>query len=220
MEFRRVFFRVERRRGSFGGFFFSSRRRHTRSFHVTGVQTCALPISSNQVLRVFFDVGMIQLIDVDEKNGIIDGFYWIYQQWTDEKLSWDPTQYGNISVTLPPEESIWTPNIALNNDADQALSKSSMTTSFLRLFHNGMVTRTRVVKYRSSCTMNLKHFPFDEQNCTLSFTTWHYTATDLNLTSLEGGPEKVLQYENSEFEMLSITSSKEINPLLNLISLN
>ena len=27
-------------------FFFSSRRRHTRSFHVTGVQTCALPISN------------------------------------------------------------------------------------------------------------------------------------------------------------------------------
>ena len=26
-------------------FFFSSRRRHTRSFHMTGVQTCALPIS-------------------------------------------------------------------------------------------------------------------------------------------------------------------------------
>ena len=30
-------------------FFFSSRRRHTRSFHVTGVQTCALPIF--QVLK-------------------------------------------------------------------------------------------------------------------------------------------------------------------------
>ena len=29
-------------------FFFSSRRRHTRSFHVTGVQTCALPISPPQ----------------------------------------------------------------------------------------------------------------------------------------------------------------------------
>src|SRR5919206_3456929 len=27
--------------------FFSSRRRHTRSFHVTGVQTCALPISED-----------------------------------------------------------------------------------------------------------------------------------------------------------------------------
>ena len=28
-----------------GGFFFSSRRRHTRYISVTGVQTCALPIS-------------------------------------------------------------------------------------------------------------------------------------------------------------------------------
>ena len=36
-------------------FFFSSRRRHTRSFHVTGVQTCALPIyhdSQNQVISL------------------------------------------------------------------------------------------------------------------------------------------------------------------------
>src|SRR3546814_2550977 len=33
-----------------GGFFFSSRRRHTRCALVTGVQTCALPISNCQAL--------------------------------------------------------------------------------------------------------------------------------------------------------------------------
>src|SRR3546814_6271440 len=32
-------------------FFFSSRRRHTRCALVTGVQTCALPISEVQVLK-------------------------------------------------------------------------------------------------------------------------------------------------------------------------
>src|SRR3546814_3611538 len=32
-------------------FFFSSRRRHTRCALVTGVQTCALPISDRQALR-------------------------------------------------------------------------------------------------------------------------------------------------------------------------
>src|SRR5881275_3458544 len=32
-------------------FFFSSRRRHTRLFRVTGVQTCALPISSTKRRR-------------------------------------------------------------------------------------------------------------------------------------------------------------------------
>ena len=55
---------------------------------------------------------------------------------------------------------------------------------------------------------------------TFSFMTRHYKAADLNRTSLEVGLEKVLQYENSEFEMISITSSKEINPLRDIISLN
>ena len=35
-------------------FFFSSRRRHTRSFHVTGVQTCALPIFNTAFKWVVF----------------------------------------------------------------------------------------------------------------------------------------------------------------------
>src|SRR3546814_4399304 len=33
-------------------FFFSSRRRHTRCALVTGVQTCALPISSRDMIEV------------------------------------------------------------------------------------------------------------------------------------------------------------------------
>src|SRR3546814_18760074 len=36
-------------------FFFSSRRRHTRCALVTGVQTCALPISSNLRLGTDYD---------------------------------------------------------------------------------------------------------------------------------------------------------------------
>src|SRR3546814_4863614 len=38
----------------FSYFFFSSRRRHTRCALVTGVQTCALPISGNARLKVAF----------------------------------------------------------------------------------------------------------------------------------------------------------------------
>src|SRR3546814_3598651 len=36
----------------YGGFFFSSRRRHTRCALVTGVQTCALPIYRAEVLSM------------------------------------------------------------------------------------------------------------------------------------------------------------------------
>src|SRR3546814_1066828 len=41
-------------------FFFSSRRRHTRCALVTGVQTCALPISQNLVSLVSYAVLLVQ----------------------------------------------------------------------------------------------------------------------------------------------------------------
>src|SRR3546814_2669785 len=44
-------------------FFFSSRRRHTRCALVTGVQTCALPISFGRVLALD---GVIQTTERDE----------------------------------------------------------------------------------------------------------------------------------------------------------
>src|SRR3546814_2185857 len=43
-------------------FFFSSRRRHTRCALVTGVQTCALPISSSLIVRVTLDMAGVILI--------------------------------------------------------------------------------------------------------------------------------------------------------------
>ena len=42
-----------------GDFFFSSRRRHTRSGRVTGVQTCALPILSIAIHLFMFSLRII-----------------------------------------------------------------------------------------------------------------------------------------------------------------
>src|SRR3546814_6460656 len=48
-------------------FFFSSRRRHTRCALVTGVQTCALPISHEEDTRPGFETGGQQRAVVAEK---------------------------------------------------------------------------------------------------------------------------------------------------------
>src|SRR3546814_2571197 len=46
-------------------FFFSSRRRHTISALVTGVQTCALPICTNETKEVRFDACLCELSAAD-----------------------------------------------------------------------------------------------------------------------------------------------------------
>src|SRR3546814_2506947 len=76
-------------------FFFSSRRRHTRCALVTGVQTCALPISIKrfeQALGIFQAMAAVNDRDLDQGGLIGDdqvqnpvlaflhGFYAIFEQ--------------------------------------------------------------------------------------------------------------------------------------------
>src|SRR3546814_1818984 len=68
-------------------FFFSSRRRHTRCALVTGVQTCALPISRHQKRSQTFrltrpsteptavDLGQYGLVRLQELDGFIEGLF-------------------------------------------------------------------------------------------------------------------------------------------------
>src|SRR3546814_3160450 len=53
-------------------FFFSSRRRHTRCALVTGVQTCALPISDRRADRT---VTAFNLFGIDAPVALPDGVY-------------------------------------------------------------------------------------------------------------------------------------------------
>lgn len=40
---------------------------------------------------------------------------WLKQVWFDEKLKWNPYDYGGVSVLYMPHEMIWTPDIVLYN---------------------------------------------------------------------------------------------------------
>src|SRR3546814_12777500 len=51
-------------------FFFSSRRRHTRCALVTGVQTCALPISRDRVGAVAFALALVPGFERREHDGV------------------------------------------------------------------------------------------------------------------------------------------------------
>ena len=57
-------------------FFFSSRRRHTRSFHVTGVQTCALPIYNHYDTLEFLGMTLYSgyIETADQEDALVAGY--------------------------------------------------------------------------------------------------------------------------------------------------
>ncbi|XP_050419433.1 neuronal acetylcholine receptor subunit alpha-10 isoform X2 [Patella vulgata] len=153
-------------------------------------------INSTAVLNVTFGVALAQIIDVDEKNQIITTNCWINQGWLDPKLSWDPIKYGNISVIRLPFDLVWRPDILLYNNADVKPIESSYVSTNMIVTSDGNVTWLSMVIFKSSCSIDVKYFPFDEQSCLMSFSSWTFDANQLNMIDV-GEEGDISNYVNS-----------------------
>ncbi|MEQ2228533.1 hypothetical protein ILYODFUR_009911, partial [Ilyodon furcidens] len=79
-----------------------------------GYQKWVRPVGhANDTITVRFGLKISQLVDVDEKNQLMTTNVWLWQEWTDVKLKWNPEDYGGITSIRVPSETIWLPDIVL-----------------------------------------------------------------------------------------------------------
>uniref|UniRef100_A0A8R1DHC1 Uncharacterized protein n=1 Tax=Caenorhabditis japonica TaxID=281687 RepID=A0A8R1DHC1_CAEJA len=135
-------------------------------------------VSSPPVV-VDFGVAMILLINVDEKNQILQTNVWLTMKWNDFQLAWNPADYGNISNLHVPSDRVWLPDIVLFNNADGNYEVSFKSNVFVD--HHGDVTWVPPAMFKSSCRIDVEWFPFDEQCCTLVFGSWTYNSEEVRL---------------------------------------
>ncbi|CAD6184221.1 unnamed protein product [Caenorhabditis auriculariae] len=135
--------------------------------------------SPHQPLTIKLKLRLSQIIDVHEIDQIMTCSVWLKQVWTDKKLSWDPRSYGGVSVLYVPYEMIWVPDIVLYNNAD---SNYNITISTKATLHfSGEVTWEPPAIFKSMCQIDVRWFPFDEQQCHLKFGSWTYSENLLNV---------------------------------------
>ncbi|KAI1301176.1 Acetylcholine receptor subunit alpha-like 1 [Halotydeus destructor] len=71
--------------------------------------------NSSDKLTVKMSLKLSQLIDVNIKDQIMATNMWVQQEWSDNKLKWDPDEYGGVNQLYVPSEQIWLPDIVLYN---------------------------------------------------------------------------------------------------------
>jgi nicotinic acetylcholine receptor len=130
--------------------------------------------------------------------------------------------YGNVSTLYVPSEDIWVPDIVLYNNADGNYEVTLMTKATLH--HTGKVKWDPPAIYKSSCTIDVEFFPFDQQLCTLKFGSWTYDGlqvdlkhiwTDLipgrkHLDKLHYGVDTKDFYSSVEWDLLSVGAEKHV----------
>ncbi|KAF6376034.1 cholinergic receptor nicotinic beta 3 subunit [Rhinolophus ferrumequinum] len=163
-------------------------------------------LNSNDTIKVYFGLKISQLVDVDEKNQLMTTNVWLKQEWTDDKLRWNPDEYGGIHSIKVPSESLWLPDIVLFENADGRFEGSLMTKVIVK--SNGTVIWTPPASYKSSCTMDVTFFPFDRQNCSMKFGSWTYDGTMVDLVLINENVDRKDFFDNGEWEILNAKGMK------------
>ncbi|KAK3109038.1 hypothetical protein FSP39_021646 [Pinctada imbricata] len=75
---------------------------------------------------------------------------------------------------------------------------------------DGNITWLSMVIFKSSCSINVRFFPFDEQNCSMTFASWTYDGFQLNLllTTNEGDISNYIP--NSEWTLMKLYVEKKV----------
>uniref|UniRef100_A0A8C3QMQ4 5-hydroxytryptamine receptor 3A n=1 Tax=Cyanoderma ruficeps TaxID=181631 RepID=A0A8C3QMQ4_9PASS len=146
--------------------------------------------------NVAIDLMVYAILSVDEKNQVLTTYIWYRQHWTDEFLKWDPAHFDNLTQISLPVESIWVPDILINEFVDVGKSPH---VPYVYVSHHGEVQNLKPIQVMTACSLDIYNFPFDVQNCSLTFTSWlhHSEFRDINL-SLWRQPELV-KFDRSVF---------------------
>uniref|UniRef100_A0A3Q3DUY2 Cholinergic receptor nicotinic alpha 2 subunit n=1 Tax=Hippocampus comes TaxID=109280 RepID=A0A3Q3DUY2_HIPCM len=122
-------------------------------------------------------------------------------EWNDYKLRWRPSDYDNVTSIRVPSQLIWVPDIVLYNNADGEFAVTHMTKA--HLFHTGAVRWVPPAIYKSSCSIDVTFFPFDQQNCKMKFGSWTYDKAKIDLERLEASVDLGNYWESGEWAIVN-----------------
>ncbi|XP_043985173.1 uncharacterized protein LOC122838528 [Gambusia affinis] len=152
------------------------------------------------------------ILGVDEKSQLLITYIWLYYWWKNEFISWDPVQCGIDKISLP-KEKFWLPDIVINEFMEENKAPS---VPYVYLFNDGIVRDSFPVRVVSSCNLIIYTFPFDIQNCSLTFNSYIYYANEIKVF-LGRDPDLITEFSKEvmatmgEWELVDITGQKIVN---------
>jgi len=135
----------------------------------------------HDVVHVSLQLALYHIVDMNEKAQTLTTNCEVITKWNDVFLVWDPEDYGNITSTRLPWETVWTPDIVLYNAAGDGEQGREMRT-LIQVDYQGNVTLLTQAIYMSKCKIDVTYYPFDTQMCELKFASWTTEVTRINMT--------------------------------------
>ncbi|XP_062288501.1 5-hydroxytryptamine receptor 3B [Scomber scombrus] len=156
---------------------------------------------------IYIDFILQSILDVDGKTQSITTSIWYRQVWTDEFLVWDPEEFDGINEISLSSDAIWIPDVIISELVNEG---RSVEIPYVYVNSSGSVRNYRPMQVVLACSLEMYAFPFDKQNCSLTFRSWLHSVKEIDLAlwrSAEAIANDKRQFMNDgEWELLSIPS--------------
>ncbi|KAM9242010.1 neuronal acetylcholine receptor subunit beta-2 [Dugong dugon] len=166
--------------------------------------------NGSELVTVQLMVSLAQLISVHEREQIMTTNVWLTQEWEDYRLAWKPEEFDNMKKVRLPSKHIWLPDVVLYNNADGMYEVSFYSNAVVS--YDGSIFWLPPAIYKSACKIEVKHFPFDQQNCTMKFRSWTYDRTEIDLV-LKSDVASLDDFTPSgEWDIVALPGRRNENP--------
>jgi cation transporter family protein len=170
----------------------------------------SLPLGNQSSISLKMGIAFRAFNSIDQVEGTLTANIWLRHWWSDGNLVWNPDDYEgitDIAVNTDPglDNSVWVPDIYLYNTAEKPLEQ--LDYSRAHIYHDGSIIWSRPGIITSTCTFNLRSFPYDTQHCLFKFGSWVYHDGQMNLTIDEGSIDTSNFQPNDGWNLANTTST-------------
>ncbi|KAI8782262.1 neuronal acetylcholine receptor subunit alpha-7, partial [Biomphalaria glabrata] len=122
-----------------------------------------LDCTDDRPFRMSYNLLLIDVLDVDQINQLMSILAFVQIEWSQNDLSWNSTEYGNIESVILDSSTIWVPTLhILVGSKDSHLYEMNKK---LVVSSSGLV-RTQARNYITfRCKIDFNKYPFDSQTC-------------------------------------------------------
>ncbi|WKX98948.1 hypothetical protein Q1695_014096 [Nippostrongylus brasiliensis] len=138
------------------------------------------PGFGGEALLLTMDIIIASFDSISEVNMDYTITMYLHQYWTDERLSWSSTvPIDEMTLSGEFSQNIWVPDTFLANDKQSYLHEVTERNKMLRISGDGKIAYGMRLTSTLSCSMNLRNFPLDAQNCTVEIESYGYTTSEV-----------------------------------------
>eukprot|EP00112_Aurelia_sp_Birch-Aquarium-sp1_P007388 Seg1804.2 transcript_id=Seg1804.2/GoldUCD/mRNA.D3Y31 product="Neuronal acetylcholine receptor subunit alpha-7" protein_id=Seg1804.2/GoldUCD/D3Y31 len=120
--------------------------------------------------------------------------------WNHAKMKWNTSEYGSITELRVNPDRLWVPDVFLINNAKGSFEVQGAKAKVVLRF-DGHIIWANPALFKSSCEINVRYFPFDDQTCHLKFGSMTYNISSNIIQPEQNSIDAVRYVKNGEWEL-------------------